>query len=76
MHDLAEIRRGLQIAAQIVARDGPDYLPIFLRLEAEERRAARESEVMARAIEMAGAASLTGRRSRQGNQRQGGAAAV
>lgn len=33
--DRADLEAALGIAAQLVARDGPKFLPIFLRLESE-----------------------------------------
>jgi len=53
--DPDDLDRALAIAAAIVARDGPAYLPIFLRLEAEREKARGDGAAMARARAMAGA---------------------
>lgn len=44
--DMETLLQAQQIAAQLVARDGPAFLPVFERLEAEMKAArAREASV-------------------------------
>ena len=45
-----ELRRALSLAAQAVARDGPTYLPVFLRLERELAEREAQGDAMARAL--------------------------
>lgn len=50
-HDLENV---ILLAAQIVARHGEKYLPIFERLESEIREMQASSERLKRAMELAG----------------------
>lgn len=52
--DRAQIEAALHIAAQIVARDGEAFLPVFLRLEAEAEAASGRNSAMARAAALIG----------------------
>lgn len=54
MPDPADIHRALAVAAQIVARDGPAFLPVFLRLEDEVRALDGTAAALARAVAMGG----------------------
>jgi hypothetical protein len=46
----SELRCALSVAAQTVARDGPTYLPVFLRLERELAARDAEGNALARAL--------------------------
>lgn len=48
----AQIESALAIAAQIVARDGEAFLPVFLRLEAEAENIAGRNSALERALAM------------------------
>lgn len=48
MIDLETIQNALRIAAQVVARDGERYLPIYLRLEKERDKIIGQSEALKR----------------------------
>lgn len=50
----AQIRAALQVAAQLVARDGAAYLPAFLALEAEVEALAGRNSALERAVAMIG----------------------
>jgi len=52
--DRAQIDAALRIAAQIVARDGEAFLPVFLRLEAEAEAASGRNSALARAAALIG----------------------
>lgn len=41
------------VAAQLVARDGPRFLPVFERLEAEVEASEARRATLARAVELA-----------------------
>ena len=45
-----DLREALTVAAQIVARDGPAYLPVFLRLEAELQKIDQRASALDRAL--------------------------
>lgn len=51
--DPRDIERALQIAAQIVRRDGPEFLPVFQRLEEARAEADGTGAAMARALALA-----------------------
>lgn len=53
MTDREEIQRALVVSAQIVARDGPAFLPVFERLEQELERFASQDGVLQRARRIA-----------------------
>ena len=53
---LAELRRGLDIAAQAVAAHGPAFLPIFLRMEREVAEREAREDAAARAVARAAGA--------------------
>ncbi|MFV0515047.1 MAG: hypothetical protein ACK5MY_15680 [Jhaorihella sp.] len=42
-----------RIAAQIVARDGPAFIPVFQRLEAEIEASGARGACLARAVDLA-----------------------
>lgn len=54
--DRADLLRALSIAAQIVARDGDAFLPVFLRLEQEVSALEGRDTALDRARRMARAA--------------------
>lgn len=47
------IQEAKAILAAIIARDGPDLLPLFLRLEAEEQTAGANAAGLNRALALA-----------------------
>lgn len=49
-----QIQEALRIAAQIVARDGAAFLPVFLRLEAEAEAALGRNSALERALALGG----------------------
>ncbi len=53
MSKLEQIRDALNILAAIIERDGPQYLPLFKRLEAEEAALLQDEAVLARALSRA-----------------------
>ncbi|WP_297338825.1 hypothetical protein [Pseudophaeobacter sp.] len=53
MSKLAEIREAMVTMALVVERDGPVYLPLYLRLEEEEKKLMQQEAGMARALELA-----------------------
>ena len=50
----ARIETALHVAAQIVARDGPTFLPVFLRLEQEVEVIAGRNSALERALALGG----------------------
>ena len=52
-----DLEEAVVLAAQIAARYGDTYLPLFERLETELRNNKAESALMSRAIELAKSAS-------------------
>lgn len=53
MHDLAAIRDAQATLAAIIERDGPELLPLFLRLEAMEAEILADTAAMDRVRRMA-----------------------
>lgn len=51
-----DLDEALRIAAQAVARDGAIYMPLFLRLEAEQAKRDQAEGALSRALEAARAA--------------------
>lgn len=51
----ADLERALSIAAQIVARDGDAFLPVFLRMEQEVSALEGRETALDRARRLAGA---------------------
>lgn len=52
---LQRLERGLAIAALAVSLDGPKYLPIFKRMEAEVAKARADEDDVSRALNLAAA---------------------
>lgn len=53
--DAAQLSRALDILAQLIARDGPVYVPLFERLERELQARQTESDTLSRALARAAA---------------------
>lgn len=54
--DATQISAALDILAALIARDGPQYLPLFERLEREHRAALARDDSLSRALARAMAA--------------------
>lgn len=50
------IAKALDIMAQLIARDGPKFMPIYERLEAEYEAATKRNDALSRALARAKAA--------------------
>lgn len=55
LRNLPAIKMAKAILAAIIARDGPELLPLFLRLEAEETTAGTNAAALDRALSLASA---------------------
>lgn len=53
MAKLSEVREALVTVALIIERDGPVYLPLYLRLEEEEKKLVQHEAGMKRALRQA-----------------------
>lgn len=53
MAKLSEVREALVTLALIIERDGPVYLPLYLRLEEEEKKLVQHEAGMERALRQA-----------------------
>lgn len=53
MGDLGRIRAAKEVLAVIIDRDGPELLPLYERLEQEEREALQSSSALDRALKLA-----------------------
>ena len=51
--DLQQYKRALAIAAQIVARDGDKFLPVYIRLEDEVKKTQNALDARNRALKAA-----------------------
>ncbi len=53
LEDLEDLEAEKAIFAALIARDGPKFLPLFLRLVAEEKSLVDQSSAIRRALELA-----------------------
>ena len=50
---LSDLRKAYQVAAQLVAKDGDKYLPLFERLDQEIEAREHQENIKAKALEIA-----------------------
>ena len=50
---LSDLRQAYKIAAQLVAKDGDKYLPLFERLDKEMQSREKKEKIKAKALEIA-----------------------